>query len=208
MSATSASLAPESAVPALVWLAQVFWGPDPQQGRALIASVPALESLAEILGPDAAGPARELAAWLAAHPDPAALCRELEPAHVALFIARPGGVAAPPYQSCYQDQGLLMGPPAREMALRLEDAGLALARAGEPPDHLAAELEYLAHLLTDPAAAEPARDFASRQMLPWVARLARRLAAEPGCPFYALAAALAVALLGALTAGPGPPPST
>lgn len=193
-------LTPAQAAPALVWLAQIFWGPDPEQCRDLLGALPALEGLAEALGPGQDAPARELAAWLAARPDPATLCRELEPAHVALFIARPGGVAAPPYQSCYQGPGLLMGPPAREMARRLEEAGLALARAGEPPDHLAAELEYLAHLLSDGRTVAEGLDFAAQELRPWLTDLAGRLAAETGCPFYALAARLALAIIGRLGA--------
>lgn len=200
MSAASVPLTPAQAVPALVWLAQIFWGPDPEQCRDLLAARPALEDLAEALGPEHATPARELVLWLAAWPDPVALCRELEPAHVALFIARPGGVAAPPYQSCYQGPRLLMGPPAQEMARRLDDAGLGLARAGEPPDHLAAELEYLAHLLSAPATVPKGLDFAGRELRPWVTELAQRLAAETGCPFYALSAALALAILRRLAA--------
>lgn len=198
MTNASLPLTPAQTAPALFWLAQVFWGPDPEQCRDLLAALPALAELDEALGPDRSAPARSLAAWLAAQPDPTALCRQLEPTHVALFIARPGGVVAPPYQSCYQTPGLLMGPPAREMARRLEEAGLSLARAGEPPDHLAAELEYLAHLLSDPRTSAEGLTFARDQLRPWLAELAGRLATAPGCPFYALAAALALAIIDGL----------
>ncbi len=200
MSAAPMPLTPAQAAPALVWLAQIFWGPDLEQCRDLRGALPALEDLAAALGPGRDAPARELAAWLAARPDPAAICRQLEPAHVALFIARPGGVAAPPYQSCYQGPGLLLGPPAQAMARRLEEAGLTLARAGEPPDHLAAELEYLAHLLAEPATLAQGLAFAAQELRPWLSELAGRLATQPGCPFYALAAALALAVIDRLEA--------
>jgi TorA maturation chaperone TorD len=41
-------------------------------------------------------------------------------------------------------------------------------------------------------------DFAVQELRPWLTDLAGRLAAETGCPFYALAARLALAILNRL----------
>jgi len=187
----------------LTLLSRIFWGPEASLCQDLCApSQETLEQLGNLLSPPGPAAARELNQALSAFDDPAGLCAQLETAYVRLFVSDQGGVAAPLYHSCYQGEGLLMGPPAREMAGRLEAAGLGLEEdSAEPPDHLAVELEYLILLLEDgwshddPALLNEAGEFAGNFMLPWVEAFLARLAGESDSRFYPLAAELLIALL-------------
>lgn len=127
----------------------------------------------------------------------------LETEYVRLFIAGPGGVPAPLYESCHLGGGArTMGRPALDMRDRLAASGLAVdLDSNEPPDHLAIELEYLYHLLAtgwsgdDPTPAAQGGEFAATVMLPWVRRFRDALAgADPHAVFLA-AADLVVASL-------------
>ena len=191
----------------LALLAQCFWSPEPE----LIADLSSgqaqadLDRLTGLIGRsgDPAGPAgrgdevgsiREYVSAAGAD-----LAGDLEQAYIRLFGAIRGGLVAPPYQSCYEGQGLLMGRPAEMMAARLAAAGIDLSgRTDEPPDHLAVELEYLFIILEaavgsdDQAGLAEAARFARIEMAPWLARFAARLADESGAGFYPAAARLAL----------------
>ncbi len=194
----------------LVLLARIFWGPEPLLCADLCG--PARETLAELgplLSPPGPAAARELGRSLADCGGPEELCSELEPAYVRLFVSDRDGVAAPLYHSCYQGEGLLMGPPAQDMARRLEAAGLSLeGEAAEPPDHLAVELEYLVLLLEegwshgDATLLAEAGEFAGAFMLPWVEAFLARLAGERDARLYPLAAELLTAILARLGSRP------
>ena len=193
----------EALLDGLALLARIFWGPDASLCGDLCESAQdILPRLTGLLSPPGPAAARDLIQHLSAYEDPAELCAQLEPAYVRLFVSDQGGVAAPLYHSCYQGEGLLMGPPAQEMARRLEAAGLGLEQdSAEPPDHLAVELEYLILLLEDgwshddPALLVEAGEFSGSFMLPWVEGFLARLAGETNSRFYPLAAELLTALL-------------
>ncbi len=190
----------------LALLARIFWGPDASLCQDMFGPAQdTLSQLANLLSPPGPAAARDLNHTLSAFDDPAELCAQLEPDYVRLFVSDQGGVAAPLYHSCYQGEGLLMGPPAQEMASRLETAGLGLEEeSAEPPDHLAVELEYLILLLedgwshNDPALLAEAGEFAGSFMLPWTEGFLARLAGESDSRFYPLAAELLTALLTSL----------
>ncbi len=196
------------ALEGLALLARIFWGPGPELCAELAGpALGLLAGLARALGQPGGDEALRLAAWLEGQGPAEALCEATAPAFVRLFVNQRGGVAAPLYHSCYRGEGLLMGEPAREMARRLATAGLDLGeKAGEPPDHLSVELELLGLMLDeawrcgDAELLAEARDLAGGFMLPWVGRLADRLADEAACPLYPLAAGLAAALLARLAA--------
>lgn len=129
---------------------------------------------------------------------------DLEADYVRLFVGGPGGVAAPPYASCHASgERRVMGPEALDMARRLEAAGLAPV-GGEPPDHLARELEYLVYLLTrawaggEPGKAAEASSFAARDVLPWFGRFSEVLARADATGFFTQCAALVKAALEAV----------
>ena len=177
-------------------LARLFWGPEGALCRDLWGPGPdLLAELARGLDDQGARAAVELARRLGEYGSAEALCRELEPAHVALFVSARGGIAASLYHSAYLEPGLLLGPPAREMARRLARAGLEPSQGpGEPPDHLSLELEYLAWLW-EQGQDEQAADFARGFLAPWLGEFGRRLAqGDPGGVF-GLAARVVVSLV-------------
>ena len=192
----------------LIWLSQVFWGPEPGTFAALFDEQlpPELEEMAGILDglgfTAGAGAAREMAAWARARAGSAQGEAELEEAFVRLFVSNRQGLAAPLFQSCYQDEGLMMGPPALRMGRRLDQAGLSLESAGnQPPDHLAAELEYLVVMLEagleqeDQEALDEAAAFATQELGAWLPEFALRLEGAAEASLYPRAARLAVEML-------------
>ena len=201
----------ETILDGLSLLARFYWGPDQDLCEELAspAGRDLFTRLARLL-PTAAPTLRSMQALLQGADSPEALCEELETAYVATYVNSPSGTIAPLYHSCYVGQGLVMGPPAGAMALRLEQAGLSLGeKNGEPPDHLAVELEYLIFLLEEFLAgrrdqgAGEAGDLARRFMLPWVKEFAQRQDAASS-PLLPVAAKLLVALLEDVAEQAGP----
>jgi TorA-specific chaperone len=187
--------------------AAVFRGPDEQGWREL-----ATHGLPELLGRVqdfpalAAAPVERLSAALAPYAE-AGDFSPLETEYVRLFIAGPGGVPAPLYESCHDGTGRTMGKSALAMRDRLAAAGLEISlSSNEPPDHLALELGYLFHLCAggwtgEPALADEAARFAGEVMAPWVRRFREALAGADPDPVYLAAADAALALLSAVAGG-------
>lgn len=104
--------------------------------------------------------------------------------YVRLFVNKPGGIPAPPYESCYRGpKRQMMGPPAIAMENLLTEAGLQNDTA-EPADHVATELEFAHFLITASLAtgAAPvfAAEFATSTLAGWVDSFAADIAhAEP-----------------------------
>lgn len=188
----------------------VFWGPDREHCREMLASDYFLPW--DIIGPliacDPPDALKRLKAIVQTHTDFESLFNSLEESYVALFVNTRGGIAAPLYQSCYvetnnpQTAGILMGPPAAMMQQRL--AALELSQdhsSNEPPDHLAIEIEYLYFLLQKgwveqhTARLSEAAMFVDTELLEWVPRFEERLRTAHPDSFYALAAAMLVGTL-------------
>jgi len=185
----------------LEFLVALFQGADEAQCAALLGQ--GAEELQSLCPPDfaLAGPVSALCREVSGV-DVVALCRNLQSEYVRLFISNPAGVPAPLYASCHQERpSALMSGPAREMAERLQAAGLEPDLPGnEPPDHLCVELGYLGHLLAEGFQAggggdwEPAQEFARGHLLPWVRRFAHRVSEASAPGLYLRAADLLVAL--------------
>jgi TorA maturation chaperone TorD len=201
----------ETLLDGLSMLARFYWGPDQELCDDLAS--PAYRDLFSRLArivPDAAPTLRSIQAYLQNAPSSEALCRELETAYVATHVNPPAGSGAPLYHSCYVGDGLVMGPPAGAMALRLEQAGLSLGeKSGEPPDHLAVELECLIFILEEGLAGlrewglEEAGEMAARFMLPWVKDFVGRQAQAPS-PMLPMFASLLTAMLQEVAKGAFP----
>lgn len=73
------------------------------------------------------------------------MARELLVEYSRLFLG-PGPVPCPPYGSLYLD-GEIMGPSTLEAARMYREEGLAVSGSWrEPPDHVAVEMGFMAHL--------------------------------------------------------------
>ena len=133
----------------------------------------------------------------------------LQVEYTYLFINAVPHVPAPPYASAYTGQGLLMGEPAEAALVAYRQAGLTLADDyRDLPDHVAAELEFLAWLGEQALAAQEGGDeeqaglrqaqqqtFLSQQVRPWLPAFCRRVKEAARLPFYRELACLAESLL-------------
>jgi TorA-specific chaperone len=188
--------------------AAVFRGPDERGWRELAThGLPDLLGRVQEFPAIPAGPLKTLRDALAPLVETGDFS-PLEAEYVRLFIAGPGGVPAPLYESCHQGgAGRTMGQSALAMRDRLAEAGLEISLpSNEPPDHLALELEYLFHLCAegwtnDPALAGKAARFAAEVMEPWVGRFRDGLAGADPDPVYLAAADTVLALLSAVALG-------
>lgn len=146
-----------------------------------------------------------------------------------LFVA-PGDTYVPPYESVYTDAmdieysphqvsgagdmptrvtELLWGPSTTAVERAYAAAGFAVTRAaGELPDHLGIELQFLARLCDEESAAWSAEDtpeatrlqkfeqeFLRAHPLRWMARFRERLEAARAHPFYTTMARLCISFL-------------
>jgi TorA maturation chaperone TorD len=136
----------------------------------------------------------------------------LQVEYTYLFINAVPHVPAPPYASAYTGQGLLMGVPAEAALVAYRQAGLALADDyRDLPDHVAAELEFLAWLGEQALAAQESGDeeqagrhlaqqqaFLSQQVQPWLPAFCQRVEQAARLPFYRELARLVEPLLAAI----------
>jgi putative dimethyl sulfoxide reductase chaperone len=191
-------------------LSEIFWGPDLEKVRTMRAEgyFRPLQCIRPVLAPGAQTAAERIETLVGNFRDDASLLNGLEEKYIALFVNTRGGIKAPLYQSCYPEPGdplaeaALMGTSAVRMQQRFSAAGLGLdSGLGEPPDHLAIELEYLYFLLkkgwgeNDKKALLEAASFVKTELLEWVPRFENRLQSAYPESFYALAAVILVGTL-------------
>ncbi|MDX9787506.1 MAG: molecular chaperone TorD family protein [Desulfobacterales bacterium] len=193
-------------------LCRLFWGPDIGQSREILEGR-FFESFCAATNPVASSfsPAlQEIQAYTRRFFDPEGLYRALETTYVRLFVSSRGGIAVPLYQSCYALEGAsLMGPSAVDMQRRLKAVELNMAghAAGEPPDHLAIELEYLYFLLEkgwagdNKAYLDTAQHFAAETLGAWIDAFTQRLGQSPDPAVYAPAAGFTAALIRIIAQG-------
>ncbi|RLK51077.1 TorA maturation chaperone TorD [Alkalispirillum mobile] len=129
--------------------------------------------------------------------------------HSRLFVLGNPDVAAQPY-AAYWLEGQLMGECTVNVARHMEAFGFGVDRAsGLLPDHIVAELEFLALLsdLETPAARDALEAFNDQHLVRWVPLFTRALRrADPAPhPLYAAAADLLDLLLTEHRPWPGDP---
>lgn len=115
-----------------------------------------------------------------------------------LFLG-PGHIVAPPYESVYRDpKGWVMGEWAIEVRNIYEASGLAIADSfKELPDHIAAELAFMAYLCdqeryacdsgdlaTAQSALETQADFLDKHLSRWVPQFCDKIVANASTPLY------------------------
>lgn len=126
-------------------------------------------------------------------PEPAALI----PEYHRLFVG-PGSLPAPPYESVYREGWRIMGEITLDAQRRYAEAGYALDPSFvELPDHVVAELAFMALLCDEEAKAWAAEDvsaalswlerekaFLGDHLTRWVPAFCERLLASTDAPFY------------------------
>lgn len=114
--------------------------------------------------------------------------------------------SALPYASVYTDQGLLNGKPAQQMRELLGAHGVKVEQnLNEPEDHLAIQLDFLAHLAISAnqiehsaqlsLAHQAQSDFISQHLLTWLPAFAERCNQFDAFGLYSAAARLALAFI-------------
>ena len=103
--------------------------------------------------------------------------------HTRLFINAYPHVPCPPYESAYRE-GELLGAAAEQVDVLYREWGLVVE--GEQVDHVAAELEFVAFLLTldTPEARNAAETFTRDHLARWVPRFAEDVIRESRLGFY------------------------
>ena len=120
--------------------------------------------------------------------------QELLVDYAALFVG-PFETLAPPLGSVYMEQQpVLMGESTRNLLEIYRQAGLDMAEGfNGPPDHIIAELEFLAYLISTRLSADPEtaqtlhelqQRFLGKHLGAWVAPFAGKVAQEAGTGFY------------------------
>lgn len=192
-------------------LALAFFDPTPELVRGL-ADGSYRAALQDAAG-ELTWPFQELPASLF-EGDAAAALKTLKVEYARLFIG-PGRPAVSPYETIYEGKArairplLMVSPAAMAVEQAYREAGVTVA-AGlrEPPDHFAAEAEFLYYLghkeagcwtAGDRAGAEAwqerARVFLAAHLGGWGQEFCRLVEAESRHPFYRAAARCAAALL-------------
>ncbi|EOX3120645.1 molecular chaperone TorD [Vibrio cholerae] len=114
--------------------------------------------------------------------------------------------SALPYASVYADQGLLNGKTAQQMRELLSAHGVKVEQnLNEPEDHLAIQLDFLAHLAISAnqiehsaqlsLALQAQSDFISQHLLTWLPAFAERCTQFDAFGLYSAAARLALAFI-------------
>ncbi len=114
--------------------------------------------------------------------------------------------SALPYASVYTDKGLLNGKPAQQMRELLSAHGVKVEQnLNEPEDHLAIQLDFLAHLAISAnqiehsaqlsLALQAQSDFISQHLLTWLPAFAERCTQFDAFGLYSAAARLALAFI-------------
>ncbi len=119
----------------------------------------------------------------------------LEPEFVRLFRGlRRGPSPPPPYESVYRDGGLLYGPSTDAVSRKYQQFSLK-TQAGEPPDHLALELDFMRFLCEKEAEALEAKqdvsdwlaeqsEFLQEHLIAWLPRFCQTIRESRANRFY------------------------
>lgn len=143
----------------------------------------------------------EMGDWAIQHTD-TVLLEELSIDYTRLFVTGMPRVIAPPYESVYLNQGLLMGEVVSGVLSAYREAGLAIQDSYDDlPDHLSAELEFMQFLsqaekdaqgIGDAVTSELWRHrqihFLSEHLGRWAPECLEKISSGASTPFYRLIA--------------------
>jgi DMSO reductase family type II enzyme chaperone len=135
---------------------------------------------------------------------------DLEVEYNRLFVG-PGAPRVYPYESLYRDStGLVMGPSTGAVLQAYRQSGLAINSAlKDLPDHVAVELEFMAHLCCEEARAESAgradltlrlkqeqRSFLDAHLATWLPAMCEKVIRETTSTIYRGFAEIAAIFVG------------
>ncbi|MFC1921581.1 molecular chaperone [Chloroflexota bacterium] len=125
------------------------------------------------------------------------LLQDLQVEYTYLFINAVPRVPASPYESVYTDDGLIMGEPVSQVLHLYREAGLSVKDSFDaPPDHIAAEIEFMFYLIQQEAVSiqngeenaavwkRRQEQFLSQHLLKWVPIFLEKMKAGVRQPFY------------------------
>ena len=132
------------------------------------------------------------------------LLTDLQIEYTYLFINAVPNVPAPPYESVYFGEGLLMGAPVSRVLHLYREAGLTISESYDAlPDHIGAELEFMFYLVQQETKAKQTDEreradtwrekqsrFLSEHLLQWSPPFMARVTQNARMPFYRLLAEL------------------
>jgi TorA maturation chaperone TorD len=178
-------------------LASLFLPPEEERIATVVVAVPELRSTTWLLSGLACGPSLARLFDRLEGLDDASLER-LVADHTALFLSGSLDRAVQPYESWHVGADGFEQPSASAaLSRRYRKAGLVVALPGELPDHVAAELEFCAHLCRREGDAEgpgvrrwrqERRAFLVEHPLRWLDAFERALAAStPDSPYVGFA---------------------
>ncbi|MFC1874024.1 molecular chaperone [Chloroflexota bacterium] len=138
------------------------------------------------------------------HDDAQKLLTDLQIEYTYLFINAVPNVPAPPYESVYFGEGLLMGAPVSRVLHLYREAGLIISESYDAlPDHIGAELEFMFYLVQQETRArqtderetadtwgEKQSHFLSEHLLQWSSPFMDKIITNARMPFYRLLAEL------------------
>jgi len=157
------------------------------------------------LGLDAEEAVARITNWLTRYPDYGTALLELDKEYTRLFITAYPKVVAPPYSSVYLDkERLVWGKSTAEAARLYEAAGLGISENfHDIPDHIAAEMEFVSHLILEQYRPEQTgatktqelasieRQFLTDHLFKWASLFFGRVAEYSKVTFYSGIALLA-----------------
>ncbi len=152
---TSVSLSPEDRARVYLWFARAFSYPDEERFDEM-------KALSEILPGDLS---EKFIQWIEELEEQN--FQDIEADYVTLFISGFPRTVAPPYESVYKDEGLVMGPSTEEVIEYYSKYGLEPAEESSLPDSLPIELEFMGFLLQNYPDENDTSNFFKEHLISW-----------------------------------------
>ena len=185
------------------FLGQAFSYPETAFQDILLKDVmwDELRTTDDVLGTGAEQTITEMQNFVSQYKDDAQkLLIDLQIEYTYLFINAVPNVPAPPYESVYFGEGLLMGAPVSRVLHLYREAELTISESYDAlPDHIGAELEFMFYLFQQETKAKQMNDretadtwrekqrlFLSEHLLQWGSPFMSRVAQNTRMPFYRL----------------------
>lgn len=138
------------------------------------------------------------------------LLQALQVEYTYLFINAVPNVQAPPYESIYSGEALLMGEPVSQVLQCYREAGLVMSNSFDAlPDHISAETEFMFYLIQQQMKASQSiedaaniwrkrqNEFLRQHLHKWVPLFLEKVNSNARIPFYRYMAEITESILNA-----------